>query len=348
MCYNTLLVLLELCRPFLKLNDNKLDKLDETYLASDRRIGLNGETPILSKASEESKDEDMEESAFDDPSDTNKSSNLFFPKEYGTITEFYFMLAESIHYGFIPIIKRGEDVDKMFKRLMEEKDKMSASHPEFAQMKLEFENMQKFRMLYELTIFDRDLIRDINHFFRIQFNMIKRWGKANDKQGKLEEEPPAKILRHLPEHFLMDMTDFWQYLFKHRGDSLTYFQPEDAISIFEMAIFIINSPKAISNPYIGAKFIETLSMIVYFEKDLKVNWLNHFAESDIIVEHLMEALLKFYVEIEFTGNSHSMYYEKFHYRLDCGSIFKRFWKLKIFKSKFCEMVGTERMERFIN
>lgn len=44
--FNTLLVLLELCRPFLKVDDKKLEKVDESYLPSDRRIGLNGQTPL--------------------------------------------------------------------------------------------------------------------------------------------------------------------------------------------------------------------------------------------------------------------------------------------------------------
>jgi len=128
----------------------------------------------------------MEESAFDDEEQINtKETPFFFPKEYGTITEFYFMLAEAIHYGFTPILKRGEDIDKMFRRLMDEKDRISESHPEYHQMKQEFENMKNFRMLYELTIFDRELIKSLNNFFKIQFSLIYKWGNVDVKQGKL-------------------------------------------------------------------------------------------------------------------------------------------------------------------
>ena len=309
---------------------------------------MNGETEICAKEYEESKDEEMEESAFAEEEEIEASKNIpfYFPKEYGTITEFYFMLAESIHYGFTPILKRAEDVDKMFRNLMKEKEKMSSSHPEYHQMKEEFENMKNFKMLYELTIYDRDLIKSLNNFFKIQFSLIKKWGNVNLKQGKLQDDPPKKVLKFLPEHFLTDMTDFWQYLFKNKNDSLTYFVPDDAIMIFEMAIIIINSPRSITNPYIAAKFIEVLAMIIFFEE--RVNWLTHFTESRLIVEHLMEALVKFYIEIEFSGDSGSMYYEKFHYRLDCSSVFKRLWKLKVFKEKFLAMVGTEKMEKFVN
>lgn len=169
LCYNVLWVLLELCNPFLKEGDKKLDKIDETYLVSNRRIGLFGETPLWAKEIEESKDE----SAFDDSPQKDEKSSFIFPKEYGTITEFFFMLTESIHYGLIPIIKRGEDVVRLYERLLEEKDKMKPGHPEYHQMKVEYENMQRFRLIYELAIYDRNLIKEVTNFFKIQFNNLK-------------------------------------------------------------------------------------------------------------------------------------------------------------------------------
>lgn len=190
LCFNSLLVMLELCSPFLKLGDSKLDKIDQTYLASDRRIGLNGETPICAKSIEDSKEE-VEESAFDDEiTTTDHKAKLSFPKEYGTITEFYFMLAESIHYGLIPIIKRGEDVVRLYERLLEEKDSMAKSHPEYNQMKLEYENMQRFRLLYELAIYDKHVVREVINFFKVHFANIKKWGKFNEKNCKLQDSPP--------------------------------------------------------------------------------------------------------------------------------------------------------------
>lgn len=85
-------------------------------------------------------------------------------------------------------------------------------------------------------------------------------------------------------------------------------------------------------------------MITYHEK--KVNWIGHFAESDIILNYVMEAFIQFYVDLE--GSGGRMFYEKFSYRYDWGSIFRRLWKLKIFKEKFTLLVGSELMEKFIN
>ena len=120
-----------------------------------------------------------EESAFAE--EVSPGPKFTFPKEYGTITEFYFMLAETIHYGLMPIVKRGEDVYNLFQKILEEKDNMSESHPEYHQMKAEFENIQRYRMLYQITLFDKQLIREVNNFFKIQFDLIKKWGKFDEK-----------------------------------------------------------------------------------------------------------------------------------------------------------------------
>lgn len=47
------------------------------------------------------------------------------------------------------------------------------------------------------------------------------------------------------------MTDFYQYILKHRADCLTFFLPEDVMAIMETAIVIIRSPKVVTNPYIA-------------------------------------------------------------------------------------------------
>lgn len=73
-CLNTMYLLYELCLPFLNLNDPKemWKKIDPTYLPSGKRVDLTDETTIC----------------------TNKEMKmkLDYPKEYGTISEFYFLL----------------------------------------------------------------------------------------------------------------------------------------------------------------------------------------------------------------------------------------------------------------
>jgi len=87
-CLNALYVLHELCDPILNLDDPKLlwKKIDASYLPSGVRIDLTDETPVCS-----SKD---------------KKRELKFPKEYGTVSEFYFMKLEMIHFGLLHTIRK--------------------------------------------------------------------------------------------------------------------------------------------------------------------------------------------------------------------------------------------------
>ena len=201
----------------------------------------------------------MSESAFDNEEEkipSHPKNSLSFPDEYGTITEYYFMLAETVHYGFMPIIKKGEDIIKMYEQLLEEKDNMSQSHPHYNQMMKEFENIQHFRIVYEIILFDKGLIKEIMNFFKIQYEMIKRWGIFNKDQCCLKQNPPTAIMRLMPEHFLTDITDLVHFLLKHSRLGLKFFSPEDLFKIFEILIVIIRSPKAITNPHLQCKFID--------------------------------------------------------------------------------------------
>ena len=78
-------------------------KIDPTYLPSGVRIDITDETPICS-----SKD---------------LKKPIQFPKEYGTISEFYFMELEMIHFGLMHTIRKYTDIRKLCERLKEDKTK---------------------------------------------------------------------------------------------------------------------------------------------------------------------------------------------------------------------------------
>ncbi len=88
----------ELCVPFLNLSDPKelWKKVDPSYLPSGLRIDITDETPICMNKE------------FKEP--------LKIPKEYGTISEFYFMELEMIHFGLMHTIRKYNDIRKIIER----------------------------------------------------------------------------------------------------------------------------------------------------------------------------------------------------------------------------------------
>ena len=99
-CLNSLYLMHELCQPVLDLSKDMWKKVDPTYIPSGMRIDLTGETAIC----------------------MNKElkKDLKFPKEYGTITEFYFMELEMIHFGLMHTFHKYQDIRKIIDRLKNE------------------------------------------------------------------------------------------------------------------------------------------------------------------------------------------------------------------------------------
>ena len=54
----------------------------------------------------------------------------------------------------------------------------------------------------------------------------------------------------------------------------------------------------------------------------------------------MGGLIKFYIEIEFTGAS-NQFYTKYEYRHYTTVIFKRIWKLKMYQEALIEISKTD-------
>ena len=78
-------------------------------------------------------------------------------------------------------------------------------------------------------------------------------------------------------------------------------------------------PKSITNPYTKAKALELIAVFMYVDEKKK-ELMPEFNNSVIVRNKLMETLITFYVQIEFSGSS-SMFYTKFKYRYDCAVIF---------------------------
>lgn len=64
----------------MNLEDEKIHKIDPAYIASNFRIDLGQSESFIC-------------------SDRSMMKDFEFPNQYGTITEFYFMLVEMLHFG---------------------------------------------------------------------------------------------------------------------------------------------------------------------------------------------------------------------------------------------------------
>ena len=98
---NATYVLYELCVPFLDITKDQIKKVDPLYIPSKVRLDLTDETPI--NTSSEGK------------------APITFPKEFGTITEFYFLFFEMTHFALVHITRKCEEIRNLIDRMKEEK-----------------------------------------------------------------------------------------------------------------------------------------------------------------------------------------------------------------------------------
>lgn len=187
----------ELCFPFLDLSDKKelWKKIDPTYLPSGVRIDITDETSICS-----SKDQ---------------RKGLTFPKEYGTISEFYFMELQMIHFGLMHTIKKYQDVRKLVDRLKEDKQAYQNNPEVCKKIDNELKNLRSFRLAFELALCDQNMAKMIEKFYLIHMKLMRDWGEYNEKNCRFGKDGThANLFCYLPENFFGDLIDAFSDILK--------------------------------------------------------------------------------------------------------------------------------------
>lgn len=126
--------------------------------------------------------------------------------------------------------------------------------------------------------------------------------------------------------------------------------------LVDFLVCFLGSPTYIRNPYIRGKLVE-VSWFQYALKHYKVLCsLIHEADKQPLVvgmftnhaltqNHLVSAILHFYIDVEFTGSNvfyvssainhfvaHTQFYDKFRWRRDSQQILKFLWSIRHYRS----------------
>ena len=136
--------------------------------------------------------------------------------------------------------------------------------------------------------------------------LMREWGGFDNKRMKLSDQPG--IFCHLPENFMQDLLDIVSEILKVSPHGHRAFSPDFITNATDFCLTLLRTEaEVITNPYIKAKALELIAL--FHQADQKKELMPYFAKSPVIVEILMETVIKFYVDIEFAGSS--MFYTKF-------------------------------------
>jgi hypothetical protein len=207
-CFNALHIMNEFSLPFLDLSKDMWKKIDPTYLPSGVRIDLTGETPIC--ASRDSR------------------QPLTFPKEFGTISEFYFMEVEMVHFGLMHIIKKYRDIKRIMDKLKQDLKAHEGNKQAVEKIEEEIKKFRTFRMAYELCLCDNHLAKLLEKLYTVHIQLLKNWGMFDAKEvcfgGK-----HANLFCYLPENFIADLIDAFSDILKTNPREFKAFLPETVV-----------------------------------------------------------------------------------------------------------------------
>lgn len=157
-----------------------------------------------------------------------------------------------------------------------------------------------------MTLCDSNLAKLLEKFFTVHMRLMKDWGEFDAKNISFGGRP--HLFCFLPENFLTDMIECFTEIIKIHPKGYKAILTESVIAIFEFCMILIRTDsKSITNPHTKTKALELMTLFLYL--DQKNQLTADFTKSDIINKHLMETVVKFYVDIEFAGDR--MFYTKF-------------------------------------
>ncbi|CAG8536201.1 5268_t:CDS:10 [Dentiscutata heterogama] len=329
-------ILLHFADPIMDLRNPKIDRIDVDYFRKSNRIDISRETKI--KATQQEAD------AYFSKIDESASAPNF-------ISEIFFLTIAMHHYGPLHSYEVFNNFIRDIVELQKQYDRMRADQPNWAgtpmaarneelltHCKTQLEKYQSHRIAYETQLLDQVYLDHSLKFYNLVMNWMLRivdpTGKHPEKriQYMLPLPPtPPDAFTMLPEFIFEDVTEIFLFVAK-------YIPRAAAVSRDDLIVFIITFLKSssyIKKPYLKAKLIEILFYFTFRSNDREVGMVPLLNSHPLALNHLLPALMSFYVEVEQTG-AHTQFYDKFNIRYNISQIFKAMWVNHLHKEKLKE------------
>lgn len=299
-----------------------------------------------------------------------KESDEFYSNNivHGTsnfISEIFFLTVAAHHYGSSSMMSKVEQLEKDLRhmetqidKLEQERHKWIASHNE---LRLFDNALKKYRDSYEQGLalkygLQGVLLDDLWQARSMQFmRYVIVWllRVASGRNFPLESitlplpDDQPKGFRCLPEYFLDGIISNFNFIMWHIPQIITSTQGDELTMI---CITFLQSSQYVKNPYLKAGLVTVLCRGTWRRisgaRGVLVDILNSLPFAN---EYLLHALMKFYIEAEFTG-THTQFSDKFNIRFEIFQIIKCIWPNSVYQQKlFSESQGNvDFFVQFVN
>lgn len=168
------------------------------------------------------------------------------------------------------------------------------------------------------------------------------------KQVKLPLAAEQPLLfQCLPEYFIEDIVDNFKFVTSHMPHIIPQTQCEELVTV---CITFLRSSEYIKNPYLKAGLVSILFFGVWEFRGRSRGVLGDLLNSmEFCHQHLLHALMKFYIEAESTG-AHTQFYDKFNIRYEIFQVIRCIWSNSIYRKNLEveSKVNVDFFVRFVN
>lgn len=397
---NVMHVLLQLCEPIVNGGWKMLQKIDPTFPQSSHRLDYEDATRLAADSdmlkrwwvdqrnenAQESLTRHLEAAARESGAAASASSSQAasgsedaqaapqqVAKEFGFVTECFWLTLSSIHLGFIAVENMYEEsILRTLRHLKDLIDEMEAAKSvdrlpprgvmQLVAFKQRRDSLASAKLCYDVYVQDPETLTTLVRFAAADAEwLMKKLLQEPARESLLPLPiPPHPTFASLPEHTVEAITTTLLCTMRFRPEIVD----DNSALLEDIVSFCIAgsaSPLHLKNPYLRAKLIEFLWMIfprgmggVQDEEDEEYHGPRNPGMEALFSGHALSrrflpgALFRLYVDVEHTG-SHTQFYDKFSIRYRIGSIVESLWYMADYrKSVRVEAQDEGRFLRFVN
>ncbi|XP_055633868.1 ubiquitin conjugation factor E4 B [Toxorhynchites rutilus septentrionalis] len=279
------------------------------------------------------------------------------------VTHCWFLTLHAHHLGIIPAIQRYNKLLRATKELQRMVDELNSSKGQWENTPLGRRNKQvldrcrnqinklsKAKLGCDIAIIDPNVLGACMQFYSSVCEYMLHQIENRPIEGPfVNKQSPATLVAcdnfcSLPEWYIEDIADFILFCMQHSISAIDYVDN----SIITWILTLVCAPHLIKNPYITAKLIEVLFVtsptIQTASQRLYLQIINH----ELAQTALVSALMKFYTDIETTGQS-TEFYDKFTIRYHISHLFKGLWDSAVHRQAIVsESKGGKQFVKFVN
>ncbi|KAJ3193063.1 hypothetical protein HK101_005502 [Irineochytrium annulatum] len=348
--FNIMKVCLKLAEPFTDPRFSKLHLIDPSfYIRTEPLLPLKEGTTLIN----------ADKDAFEAYQKSWNEQHGSTAKEINFVTNVFFLTMASHHYGLLSSIRNYSNFARQLGEMKKEMERFKAerdsgawetlnpmqkatNEQQLRRLQTELDTYIGYRLLIETNVLDNAGIDQTLRFYNLVIVWLLKvaagkdgiaWDRLmrGDAQGvqlfPLPEEV-NKAYATLPEWILEDIFEFNLFVVRYKPRTFEN-TPRDEILTFSLAL--LKSPGYMKNPHLRNKIVE---MLYYYTLPLyqmpngdptgpRLDMV--FGTHPFAREYLVQAMIKYYIDVEHTGLS-SAFYEKFSVRYHISQILKAIWE----------------------